>query len=227
MARLSPRQRPDRDNQESRACRSANAGRRKSAPPPPVIAAGMVFAADVEGQAILAMNAADGKLVWRCSAEGRVDSPPTYYQGLLLFGSRDGSAYCLRAPTELARRFLPGRSGDLRLRAAGVGVADLRQRSGPRRAGLFRRGEKLLHRRRHLPYALDPRSGKVVHQKRIYGPFGEDGFPIENREVVAGTSIEGFKADIFIADDKLLYSGISRSTPTSRRSSFRMSSSRT
>ena len=39
----------------------------------------------------------------------------------------------------------------------------------------------------------------------MYGPFGKDGFPIENREVVAGPSIEGFKADVFLADDKLLY----------------------
>jgi hypothetical protein len=54
-------------------------------------------------------------------------------------------------------------------------------------------------------YALDPRSGEVVHQKRMYGPYGENGFPIENREVVKGMSIEGFKGDIFIADDRLLY----------------------
>ncbi|MHC4890265.1 MAG: hypothetical protein ACYTEO_12485, partial [Planctomycetota bacterium] len=54
-------------------------------------------------------------------------------------------------------------------------------------------------------YALDPRSGDVVHQKRMYGPYGENGFPIENREVVKGMSIEGFKGDIFIADNRLLY----------------------
>ena len=29
----------------------------------------------------------DGKIVWRFTAEGRVDSPPTYHQGLILFGS--------------------------------------------------------------------------------------------------------------------------------------------
>ena len=74
----------------------------------PVIAAGMVFAADVDGHAVCAMNAADGKIVWRFSTEGRVDSPPTYHQGLLLFGSRDGSAYCLRAADgALAWRFVP------------------------------------------------------------------------------------------------------------------------
>ena len=39
----------------------------------------------------------------------------------------------------------------------------------------------------------------------MYGPYGENGFPIENREVVKGMSIEGFKGDVFIAGDKLLY----------------------
>ena len=39
----------------------------------------------------------------------------------------------------------------------------------------------------------------------MYGPYGENGFAIENRQVVRGMSIEGFKGDIFLADDKLLY----------------------
>ena len=105
-------------------------GTRASAP---VIAAGMVFAADVDGHAVCALNAADGKIVWRFAAEGRVDSPPTYHQGLVLFGSRDGSVYCLRASDgALAWRFRPlERAADLRLRAARVGLADLRQRLGP------------------------------------------------------------------------------------------------
>ena len=61
--------------------------------------------------------------------------------------------------------------------------------------------------------ALDPRSGRVVHQQRVYGPYGENGFPIENREVVGGMSIEGFKGDIFLADDQRLYLGIRLSSP--------------
>ena len=46
-------------------------------------------------------------------------------------------------------------------------------------------------------YALDPRSGRVVHQQRVYGPYGENGFPIENREVVGGMSI-GTLLTIFV-----------------------------
>ena len=44
-------------------------GTRASAP---VIAAGMVFAAEVDGHAVCAMNVTDGKIVWRFFADGRV-----------------------------------------------------------------------------------------------------------------------------------------------------------
>jgi outer membrane protein assembly factor BamB len=179
-------------------------GARASAP---VIAAGMVFAADVDGHAVCAMNAADGKIVWRFSAEGRVDSPPTYYQGLLLFGSRDGSAYCLRASDgALAWRFCPL---ERRLicaygqpESAWPICGSILIRDG---LAYFAAGRNSFTDGGIFLYAIDPRSGKVVHQKRMYGPYGENGFPIENREVVQGMSIEGFKGDIFIADDELLY----------------------
>jgi len=179
-------------------------GSRASAP---VIAAGMVFAADVDGHAVCAMNAADGKIVWRFFAEGRVDSPPTYYEGLLLFGSRDGSVYCLRASDgALAWRFAPLERRVIcaygQPESAWPICGSILVRDG---LAYFAAGRNSFADGGILLYALDPRSGKVVHQKRMYGPYGENGFPIENREVVNGMSIEGFKGDIFIADDKLLY----------------------
>jgi outer membrane protein assembly factor BamB len=182
----------------------AKVGTRASAP---VIAAGMVFAADVDGHAVCAISAADGHIVWRFSAEGRVDSPPTYYQGLLLFGSRDGSAYCLRAADgALAWRFLP-------LQRRVICAYEQPESAWPIcgsiliRDGLayFAAGRNSFADGGIFLYALEPRSGKVVHQKRMYGPYGENGFPIDNRQVVKGMSIEGFKGDVFIADDKLLY----------------------
>jgi outer membrane protein assembly factor BamB len=179
-------------------------GARASAP---VIAAGMVFAADVDGHAVCAMKVADGKIVWRFFTEGRVDSPPTYYRGLLLFGSRDGSAYCLRASDgALVRRFHP-------LERRMICAYGQPESAWPIcgsiliRAGLayFAAGRNSFIDGGIFLYALDPCSGEVVHQKHMYGPYGEKGFPVENREVVKGMSIEGFKGDIFIADDRLLY----------------------
>lgn len=179
-------------------------GTRASAP---VIAAGMVFAADVDGHAVCAIRVADGKILWRFYADARVDSPPTYYQGLLLFGSRDGSAYCLRAADgALVWRFRP-------LEQRMICAYEQPESAWPIcgsiliRDGLayFAAGRNSFVDGGIFLYALDPRTGKVVHQNHVYGPYGENGFPIENREVVQGMSIEGFKADIFLADDQLLY----------------------
>lgn len=182
----------------------ARVGTRASAP---VIAAGMVFAADVDGHSVCAVNAADGDIVWRFTAEGRVDSPPTYYEGFLLFGSRDGTAYCLRAADgALAWHFLPL---ERRLicaygqpESAWPICGSVLIRDG---LAYFAAGRNSFIDGGIFLYALDPRTGEVVHRRRMFGPYGENGFPIENREVVNGMSIEGFKGDIFIADDKLVY----------------------
>ncbi|MCK4293843.1 MAG: PQQ-binding-like beta-propeller repeat protein [Planctomycetes bacterium] len=179
-------------------------GTRASAP---VIAAGMVFVADVDGHAVCALNAADGRIIWRFSAEGRVDSPPTYYQSLLLFGSRDGSAYCLRAADgALVWRFSPLEQRMIcaygQPESAWPICGSILIRDG---LAYFAAGRNSFTDGGIFLYAVDPRSGEVGHKKRMYGPYGENGFPIENREVVKGMSIEGFKGDIFIADDRLLY----------------------
>lgn len=60
-------------------------------------AAGMVFVALPETHRVAALDADTGAVKWYFTAGGRVDSPPTYYRGLILFGSADGRVYCLRA----------------------------------------------------------------------------------------------------------------------------------
>ncbi len=72
----------------------------------PVIAEGKVFVASVDTHTIHALDAASGKRLWHYTAGGRVDSPPTIYQGRVLFGSADGWVYCLAASDgTLAWRF--------------------------------------------------------------------------------------------------------------------------
>jgi outer membrane protein assembly factor BamB len=44
---------------------------------------------------VVALSCRDGRTLWR--APGRIDSPPTLYRGLLLFGTRDGWVHCVRA----------------------------------------------------------------------------------------------------------------------------------
>jgi len=173
----------------------------------PVIAGGRVFVADVDGHAVCAMNAADGKLAWRFTAEGRVDSPPTFFQGLVLFGSRDGTVYCLRASDgALAWRFIP-------LERRLICAYEQPESAWPVcgsvlvKDGLayFAAGRNSFADGGIFVFALDARTGKTVHRKRMYGPYDEKGFPIENREVVKSMSIEGFKNDIFLAAGDCLY----------------------
>ena len=63
----------------------------------PVVADGRVFAALIDEHRVAALDAGDGHRIWEATAGARVDSPPTYYRGMVLFGSNDGWVYCLRA----------------------------------------------------------------------------------------------------------------------------------
>jgi len=56
-----------------------------------------VFVSCRDTHRVMALQAADGKEIWRFTAAGRIDSPPTFSKGHLLFGSADGHVYCLRA----------------------------------------------------------------------------------------------------------------------------------
>lgn len=73
----------------------------------PVVAGGTVLVARFERHQVVALDAATGKERWAFTAGGLIDSPPTVYQGLALFGSYDGHVYALRLRDgELVWRFL-------------------------------------------------------------------------------------------------------------------------
>jgi len=62
-----------------------------------VSADGRVFVADIDSHTVHALDIEDGQPVWSYTTGGRVDSPPTVYEGKVLFGSADGWVYCVRA----------------------------------------------------------------------------------------------------------------------------------
>jgi outer membrane protein assembly factor BamB len=62
-----------------------------------VVADGKLLVAQVDRHTIHAIDAERGEPLWSYVAGGRVDSPPTFWQGRVLFGSADGWTYCLRA----------------------------------------------------------------------------------------------------------------------------------
>ncbi|MGB2810046.1 MAG: PQQ-binding-like beta-propeller repeat protein [Sedimentisphaerales bacterium] len=56
-----------------------------------------LFVPLVDKHHLVAMNGLDGEQEWEYAAGGRIDSPPVYYRGTVLFGSADGWVYCVRA----------------------------------------------------------------------------------------------------------------------------------
>ncbi len=62
-----------------------------------VVADGKLFVASVDDHSVHALDVTTGEQVWSFTANGRIDSPPTIWQGRALFGSADGHVYCLKA----------------------------------------------------------------------------------------------------------------------------------
>lgn len=82
-----------------------------------VVADGRLYVAQVDQHTLHALDANSGQRLWSFTTGGRVDSPPSVDKGRVIFGSADGSVYCLRATDgALAWRFRAA-PADLRLAA--------------------------------------------------------------------------------------------------------------
>ena len=137
----------------------------------PVVAAGKVFVASTDTGTLYAIDAAKGgEPVWEYIAGGRIDSPPTYHKGMVLFGSGDGNLYALQAT-----------DGKLVWRFA-CAPMDLRTVSHDRVESLWPvHGSVLVDKgvvycsagkstwidKGIFMYGLDPASGKILHKRQI------------------------------------------------------------
>jgi len=136
-----------------------------------VTAAGtMTFVSDKESRHVHALDIANGKTVWSFYAGARVDSPPTYSAGLVVFGAADGFVYCLNATNgELVWRFQAA-LGDQRHVAFGqlqslwpchgsVLIMDNIVYASAGQSSFLDGGIAL--------YALDLKSGKILHKNLL------------------------------------------------------------
>jgi len=64
---------------------------------PPIVAGKKVFLASKERHQVFGLEESSGSTAWTYTADGRIDSPPAYFAGRLVFGGRDGAVYCLDA----------------------------------------------------------------------------------------------------------------------------------
>ena len=72
----------------------------------PTVAGGMAFVSVIDQHTVHALDVKTGRTAWTFTAGARVDSPPTIYKGLAIFGCSDGYVYAVDASDgQLAWRF--------------------------------------------------------------------------------------------------------------------------
>jgi outer membrane protein assembly factor BamB len=78
----------------------------------PSLAEGLAVVALTQRQAVIGLDPATGRVRWTTPVDGRIDTAPTIYQGLVLVGTRLGWVYALNRDTgALVWRFLAAPSG--------------------------------------------------------------------------------------------------------------------
>jgi len=180
----------------------------------PVAVGGRVFVASKETHTLHALDARTGEPMWTFVAGGRMDSPPTIFGGLALFGCADGWVYCLRAADgALAWRFLAAPC-DRRIVCfdqlespwpvhGSVLVHDGLAYVAAGRSTYVDGGIRL--------YGLDPATGKVVHRGRLAGPFPDGGKTVP-RDV--SFYIRGANSDVLVSEGGAIYMRQKRLAPS-------------
>jgi len=169
----------------------------------PVVAGGRLYVASVDTHTVHALDAGSGRKVWSYTAGGRVDSPPTIHGGLALFGSADGWVYCVRADDgTLAWRY---RAAPQRRRIVAFGQVES---AWPVHGSVLVKGGIAYASAGRSSYldggirvvALDPATGKLLHQTCIDGPH-----PDMSKDIGKPFSAEGTFSDVLVTDGTYLY----------------------
>jgi outer membrane protein assembly factor BamB len=170
----------------------------------PTVADGKVFVAAADAHQVTAVNADSGLPAWRFTAGGRVDSPPTIFEGKVLFGCRDGFVYCLRADDGA----LVWRLGDDRQRQ--IMVDGQLESTSPIHGSILVDGDAAYFTRGESSYLdggislcrFEPASGKVLSATQIYSPDPETG---KQPPQSAPSVMPGARSDILSADAENVY----------------------
>ncbi|MFW6171252.1 MAG: PQQ-binding-like beta-propeller repeat protein, partial [Planctomycetota bacterium] len=178
---------------------------------PPVVAHGHLLVAEEEGHTLRALDAESGESLWHFTAGGRIDSPPTVHGSLVLFGSTDGRVYCLRlSDGSEAWRFMAA-PHHRRVTAFGqlesawpVHGSVLVQKDvtadPPRFVAYFTAGRSSYLDGGIRVYGLDPRTGRLLHECRLDGPWPD---PAEDQG--GAGYMDGAKSDILTSDGADIY----------------------
>ncbi len=169
------------------------------------LADGKVFAADVDGHRLCALDAASGKPAWHFTAGGRIDSPPTITDGRALFGSHDGYLYSVTTDDgTLAWRLLAARA-DRR-----VGVDGQVESVSPCLGSVLVRDGEVLATAGRNSYMdsgidicrIDPTTGKLLSRSAVYSPDKETGRQPEQYDQ---NRMPGSRNDLLSCDGEYVY----------------------
>ncbi|MBT3380508.1 MAG: PQQ-binding-like beta-propeller repeat protein [Lentisphaerae bacterium] len=181
------------------------AGSRLSAP---IVVHDRIIVSLIDEHHVACFGTADGSKLWEIPVNGRVDSPPTYWKGRLIFGSADGSVYCVRTGDgTLVWRFdaapdqqLMGAFGQLESVwpiPGSVLVQDGVVYFCTGRTSQLDGGMKI--------FGLDALTGSIQHQRPLAGPrYTVDGIK-ENYHLP-----EGHLPDILVGEEDAISLGRSR-----------------
>ena len=152
-------------------------------------------------------DANSGQEIWKFTAGGYIDSPPTAYKDLILFGCSDGWVYCLcSADGSLAWRFRAAPENRLivdrnrlesawRVHGSVIIVKDIMYCTAGRSS--FLDGGIFL-------YGINPRTGKVIHTGRLDTRMTtrEDSV---GKPFVQAFHIEGARSDILVSEGGFIF----------------------
>jgi len=185
----------------------------------PVAAGGKVFVAKPDEHTLYALDMASGKVRWHFTANGRIDSPPTIYRGMVLTGSKDGYVYCLRASDgRLVWRFLAAPT-DRRITSfdqvestwpvhGSVLVTRDPSTSSGQATAYFTAGRSTYLDGGIRVYGLEPTTGKILHKGLLEGPHRH----VDGERDVA-FFILGANSDVLVSEGGVLYMRQKKMTP--------------
>ncbi|MCD6287586.1 MAG: PQQ-binding-like beta-propeller repeat protein [Candidatus Hydrogenedentes bacterium] len=176
----------------------------------PVIADGRVFVVTADTYTVHALDAQDGSSLWEYTVGARIDSSPTVYRGLVLFGSADGRVYSLRASDgKLVWSFIANPADRM------VGSYNRLESLWPvHGAVLVQNGELIFAAGRssfldggiHI-YRLDPISGKLLSHTVVSSIDPKTNQQNAKEGSAAGLrfDMQGSRSDILSGDGSLFY----------------------
>lgn len=169
----------------------------------PIIVSNRLWVAEKDTHRIRCFDADKGENIWNFTAGGRIDSVPTVYKGMVLFGCRDGYVYCLRADDgELVWRFRA--APDTRRMVSYEQVESVWPVHGSVlvQDGVvyFAAGRSSFLDGGIIVYGLDTHTGKVLYSHIMEGPW-----PDIKKDTGTPFAMEGALNDLMVSDGSNLY----------------------